>query len=358
MTRIAFGLGTHIVVAHDEAGDWRAQEHLSGVTIPGPAGKVTQVREIPTLVADSLQSARLYVGAYPTGMWRSDNGGETWRDASAGIGQRGVMSIAVSPWERIGENGVVYAGTEPSALFRSEDGGENWQAMPALMTLPSAPEWSYPPRPATHHVRWIAFDPTEAERLYLCIENGALIRSLDRGIHWQDRTPDGPRDTHTFATHPLAPGRLYSAAGDGFAQPGYGYAESYDRGDTWVRMSEGLQHHYLWGLAVDPTDPDTVLISAASSPAAAHQPGPGAEAHIYRKTADNVWHEITEGLPPAQGTMAHRLAAHLTQRGVFYAACNNGLFRSTDAGRSFAPIPLPWPEAYRFRHVDGLTITE
>jgi len=357
MTRIAFGLGTSIVVAHDEGGDWQTQEHLGDAIIPGPAGRPAQIREIPTLAADPLQPRRMYVGAYPSGLWRSDDGGDSWRDIGAGIGLRGVMSIAVSPWERVGEQGVVYVGTEPSALFRSEDGGESWEALPDITTLPSAREWSYPPRPATHHVRWIEFDPVEAERLYVCIENGALLRSRDRGAHWQDRTPDGPRDTHTFATHPLAPGRLYSAAGDGFMHPGYGYAESRDRGDTWTRLGDGLQHHYLWGLAVDPADPDTVLISAATGPREAHQPGPDGEAHVYRKAAGGVWREITTGLPPAQGTMAHRLAFHPTQRGVLYAVCNQGLFRSGDAGVSFEPVPIAWPKGYRFRHVDGLTVT-
>lgn len=357
MTRIVFGMGTSILVAHDEGGAWQAREHLDGATAPDRAGRAAAIREIPTVAADPLQPRRLYVGAYPAGLWRSDDGGETWREVGAGLGPRGVMSVAVSRRERAGAYGVVYAGTEPSALFRSADGGETWEALPDLTTLPSAGEWSYPPRPATHHVRWIDFDPVEAERLYVCIENGALLRSRDGGRHWQDRTPDGPRDTHTFATHPLAPGRLYSAAGDGFARPGYGYAESPDRGESWTRIGEGLRHHYLWGMLVDPTDPDTVLISAATGPREAHQPGPGAEAHIYRKTGDNIWREITAGLPPARGTMAHRLAAYPTERGVFYAVCNQGLFRSDDAGLTFAPLPVPWPEAYRFRHIDGLTVT-
>lgn len=357
MTRIAFGLGTSIAIAHDEDGTWQMDEHLGGIALPGPAGRTAQVREIPTLVADPLQPRRIYVGAYPSGIWRSDDGGDSWRDVSGSIGARGVMCIAVSPWERIGEQGVVYIGTEPSALFRSEDGGATWGALPDLTSLSSAGEWSYPPRPATHHVRCIEFDPHDEERLYVCIENGALLRSRDRGAHWQDRTTDGPRDTHTLATHTLAPGRLYSAAGDGFMYPGYGYAESFDRGDSWVRMGDGLRHHYLWGLAVDPTDPDTVLISAAPGPREAHQPGPGAEAHIYRKIAGNVWHEITAGLPMSQGTLAHSLAFHPTQRGLLYAVCNQGLFRSTDAGLSFEMVPLAWPDEYRFRHVDGLTVT-
>src|SRR5436853_615068 len=82
-------------------------------------------------------------------------------------------------------------------------------------------------------------DPAAVERLYVCIEAGALVRSPDGGRTWVDRTPDGPWDTHTLAAHPQRPGRLYSAAGDGFSTPGHGYQESPDGGDHWVRPDDG-----------------------------------------------------------------------------------------------------------------------
>ena len=72
--------------------------------------------------------------------------------------------------------------------------------------------------------------------------------------------------THTLLMHPQVPHRLYSAAGDGFIYQGRGYNESYDGGQTWQHPAEGLEHHYLWGAAVDPTDPDTIIVSAAQSP--------------------------------------------------------------------------------------------
>ena len=53
-------------------------------------------------------------------------------------------------------DGAVYAGTEPSALYRSDDGGETWHELESLLELPSRPTWSFPPRPWTSHVRWIA----------------------------------------------------------------------------------------------------------------------------------------------------------------------------------------------------------
>ncbi|HWC16283.1 MAG TPA: hypothetical protein VG498_04685 [Terriglobales bacterium] len=45
--------------------------------------------------------------------------------------------------------------------------------------------------------------------------------------------------------------RLYSAAGDG-------YFESRDGGDTWQRFEKGLQHRYLWSIAIDSADADNI----------------------------------------------------------------------------------------------------
>ncbi len=72
-------------------------------------------------------------------------------------------------------------------------------------------------------------------------------------------------------------------------------------GRIWVRRerrsgaSLNLRHHYLWGMAVDPGGPETVVVSAASSPWKAHDPR-AAESTIYRKTAGEPWREVREGV--------------------------------------------------------------
>jgi len=63
---------------------------------------------------------------------------------------------------------------------------------------------------------------------------------------------------------------------------GRGYSESLDGGDTWERLSDGLAHQYLWGPAVDPADPKTVVVSAARGPMQAHSAG-AAESTVYRR---------------------------------------------------------------------------
>ena len=66
--------------------------------------------------------------------------------------------------------------------------------------------------------------------------------------------------------HPEAPNRLYASCGDGFmGGPDRAYLESYNSGNSWISRSEGLEHHYLYSMAIDPADCNTILVSAAPS---------------------------------------------------------------------------------------------
>jgi photosystem II stability/assembly factor-like uncharacterized protein len=303
------------------------------------------------LAADPAHPERVWCGTTGGGIWRSGDAGVSWRPAGEELASLDVSAVAVGP-----DEDVVYAGIDPSALWRSADAGGRWEALTALNALPSAPTWSFPPRPETSHVRWITLDPADADRLCVCIEAGALVRSADGGRTWTDRTPDGPYDTHTLAAHPDAPGRLYSAAGDGFMAHGRGYSESRDGGDTWERPDDGIDRHYLYGLAVDPGDPDTVVVSAASSPMHAHTPH-AADSTLYRRSGGGPWREVREGLPEAAGSLRALLATHAAERRVFFAVTNRGLFRSADGGESWEPVVAPLPERYRGQSPHAIAAT-
>ena len=103
-----------------------------------------------------------------------------------------------------------------------------------------------------------------------------------------------------------------------------------------------MQHRYLMGVAVDPADPDTVIVSSTDGPGSAYSPRE-AEAYVYRKTGVQRWEQSMSGLPAARGTTVSRFATHAGEPGVIYAANNRGLFRSGDAGRNWKAMDLPWP---------------
>lgn len=311
------------------ATQWAVEEHLQG-------------RSPECVAVDPQYPARVYCGTWGNGLWRSDDAGESWDPVGSGISHAEISAVAVSPAER----GVVYAGTEPSAVFRSKSGGETWNELSGLRALPSSQSWAFPPRPETHHVRWIETDPAAAGRVFVAIEAGALVRTLDGGRTWLDRVRGGPIDTHSAATHTMAPGRVYSAAGDG-------YFESEDAGESWSRQVDGLRHRYLVGVAVDPADPDAVIVSAATGPFVAYSPR-RAEAYVYRKTGRSQFGLAMEGLPDGQGTIASRFAPHPDKPGVIYAANNHGLFRTADAGQSWKALEIPWPQRAFAHGVDAL----
>ena len=111
-------------------------------------------------------------------------------------------------------------------------------------------------------------------------------------------------------------------------------------------VDAGPVHHrdpYLVSVAVDPADPDAVIVSATDGPGSAYWPR-SAEAYVYRKTRLKGWEQAMSGLAEAKGTTASRFATHVGEPGVIYAANNRGLFRSDDAGRSWKALDLPWPE--------------
>jgi len=327
MTTIYVALEDGLLVVRGRNGRWEGQPRMEGMA---PR----------CLATDPAHPERVWCGTVGAGAWRSPDGGVSWRTAGEELAALDVSALAVDPNEE-----VVYAGIDPSAMWRSEDSGERWEELAAMNRLPSAPSWSFPPRPDTSHVRWITLDPAAPDRLYVCIEAGALVRSSDRGRTWTDRVPDGPVDTHTLAMHRDAPGRLYSAAGDGVWMAGRGYSESPDGGDTWVRPDDGLERHYLFGLAVDPGDPDTVVVSAADSPFTAHDLRI-ADSTVYRRSGQGRWREVREGLPEPKGTLRALLATNAEQRGVFYSASNRGVFCSEDGGVSWEPVVAPLPDRY------------
>src|SRR5919109_3284984 len=95
------------------------------------------------LAADPFMAGRAWCGTARDGVFRSDDGGVSWRPS--GLRARRVTAVAASPTER----DVVWAGTEPSEVWRSPDAGDRWERMRGLQKLPSSTEWSFPPKPHT-----------------------------------------------------------------------------------------------------------------------------------------------------------------------------------------------------------------
>ena len=316
------------------------RDHVFAVDpLGGGLRPVSGLDSRPTCLAAGTGSGPAWCGTVD-GVYRSDDGGRRW--TAAGLAGEEITAVASDPTEP----GRAWAGTEPSAVYRSVGAGMDWERADGLLELASSSEWSFPPRPETHHVRWIACHPSEAGRLWVAIEAGALVRTPDGGETWVDRVSGGPRDTHEIAVHPDRPETLRISAGDG-------YFESDDGGDTWRSPEEGLEVGYLRSVAVDPGDPERVVVSAASRARSAYASG-RSDGRLYRRQGEGAWERVTDGWPEAPETIAPLLTGGRAP-GELWAADERGVHRSVDGGRS-------WERVAAFEstppHLRGLAVAD
>jgi photosystem II stability/assembly factor-like uncharacterized protein len=303
---------------------------LEGASVSAPDATFRGVGA-QCLAVDPRDPDRVYVGTFDRGLYRSQDGGVTWRDDGDGLADPRVLSVAVSPSHQESDISAVYAGTEPSNLYRSADGGRRWELLPALRELPSEPRWSFPPRPWTHHVSTIALHPTDPDWLAVGIELGGVMRSRDGGATWVDHNPQAHSDAHELLMHPLAPERVYEAAGEGIAR-------SEDRGNSWSKREDGLDRHYAWAQAIDPADPDLWYVAVSRSPVAAHGEGDG-QAHLWRSRG-NGWVAIDNwGQSAELRRMPYTLTVLPGQPGTLLVGLRGGtVLLSDDAGDSWTNL--------------------
>jgi len=129
---------------------------------------------------------------------------------------------------------------------------------------PSSRTWSFPPRPDTHHVRWIEPNRTRPAR----------FSSQSKPARWSGRGTAVRRGStarlvpHRYAHGSHAPigtkSRLFGGGGWIFRE--HGRRRHLGASRRWPAAS------YLVGIAVDPADPNTVVVSAAQGPWAAYRP--------------------------------------------------------------------------------------
>ena len=115
----------------------------------------------------------LYMGGDVVGVYKSVDGGRSWRFANRGIHDYGVYSLAVGSDAK-----TVYAMTV-NGLARSDDGAATWT--PLAATLKGALNLSAK-RGAT--VRGIAAEPADPRRVWAGSLTGAVMRSADGGATW------------------------------------------------------------------------------------------------------------------------------------------------------------------------------
>ena len=167
---------------------------------------------------------------------------------------------------------------------------------------------------------------------------------------FKDRLPDSPLDTHALETHPAAPGRLYAALGDALMTRGRSFAESLDGGESWRYSGRGLERMpYLYGLALNPGDPEDIRVAASPGPQEAHFSGTSS---IFRRDGE-TWVEDAEGFP-SDRSLVPVLGADPRRPGRWFALSNLGVFRKEPGDVGWALLAVP--DAFRDMNPMSLAI--
>ena len=203
---------------------------------------VIDPRNPDLLYAATWQRARTianYIGGGPgSGVYRSQDGGETWNKLTNGLpaGNMGKIGLAVSPQQP----DVVYADIEldrkTGGLFRSTDRGASWEKRSDVVSGGTGP----------HYYQELYASPHQFDRLYLM--NATMLVSDDGGKTFSPVNDENRHgDNHAITFKKSDPDYLLIGT-DG------GVYESFDLAKTW-RFMENLPLTQFYKVAVDDNEP-------------------------------------------------------------------------------------------------------
>jgi photosystem II stability/assembly factor-like uncharacterized protein len=302
-------------------------------------------------LAIDRQSGTAFAGTHGDGFYRRAAGGD-WVRAGDGLSEPNIFSLAAIA---TGELPVLYAGTEPAHLFCSTDGGSRWHELEALRRVPGCEAWNFPAPPHIAHVKHIDVDPRAPHTIYVSIEQGALLRSVDSGatfeeLHFQDDTYVLNKDVHRVVFNPHNPAEFYVPGGDGITY-------SSDAGRTWShRTTPQMRIAYPDAMFCSP-ETDGVVFAT----------GGGTAPDVWRKTGDarstvarsrdhgQTWEALA--LPHLRGNIeAATLVTWPGGFGFFAGTTDGEIFASTDRGESWSLIASNLPPISKCIHHRNLLL--
>ncbi len=291
-----------------------------------------------------------YMGSTGGGVWKTNDGGNTWTNISDGFFGSSIGSIAVSDWD----NNVIYVGQGEGTVRGNVSYGHGvWKSTDAGKT------WSFSGLKESRHIPRIRIHPKNPDIVYAAVLGDLFKSSQERGVY---KSEDGGKNWKRvlFANadagavdlcmDPNNPRILYASmwrirrtpyslesGGDGSA-----IYKSTDGGETWKNISanEGLPKG-LWGIsgvAVSPVNSNRVFAMIEND-----------NGGVYRSDdAGLTWKKMNDDRNLRQRAWYYtKIYADTKDEDMVYVM-NVSYHRSKDGGKTFQSYNAPHGDHHDF----------
>ncbi len=250
------GFGDGIYRSHDGGKSWKNMglkdsDHLSTIIVhPDDSNTVWVASQGP-----------LWSKGGERGLYKTVDGGETWKNVLSAGEWTGVTDIVIDPrnpdrlyaatWQHHRTVAAYVGGGPESGIHMSDDGGETWTELKS--GLPSGNKGKI----------GLAISPQNPDVLYAAIElnrrTGGVWRSADRGATWEKRSDavGGGTGAHYYTELYANPHRF-----DNIYMVSNTTQVSNDGGKTWRAINNELKHVDDHAIAFRPDDPDYIMVGS------------------------------------------------------------------------------------------------
>jgi len=284
-----------------------------------------------------------YFGSVGGGVWKTTDGGVTWKSVSDGFFGGSIGAVAVSEWDP----NVVYAGTGEKTVRGNVSHGDGmWKSTDAGKT------WTHAGLADSRHIPRIRIHPRNPDLVYAAVLGHLFGPSAERGVY---RSKDGGKTWERIlfanesagaidlAMDPVNPRVLYASTWRIRRSPyslesgGEGSAlwKSTDGGDTWKNISraKGLPKAPLGiiGVTVSPSNPQNVYAIVEAG-----------EGGVFRsRDGGETWEKTNETRDLRQRAWYYtRIYADPKDEDTVYVL-NVRFHKSKDGGKTFTSIATP-----------------
>ncbi|MBO0722226.1 MAG: hypothetical protein J2P41_15480, partial [Blastocatellia bacterium] len=300
----------------------------------GPAifdGRTTDIEGVPG------NPAIVYVASASGGLWKTVNGGITWKPLFEREGTISIGDIALEP----GNPEVIWLGTgEASArnsisfgdgIYKSTDGGKSWRHLGLKDTMYISRIVINPRNPNIVYVAALghSFGPNQERGIFM---------TMDGGKNWQKTLYlDAEHGACDLEIDPQNPNILYAGMWRFERKPWTftsgsekgGLFRSIDGGLTWTKLSKGLPKLMgRIGVKVAPSNPNVVYVIAETK-----------EGTMYRSDdkGDSFQLMSRQASIVSRGFYYTHVSVDPENENRIYAVAST-LFVSIDGGRTYRPI--------------------